>query len=96
MQIIESNKAIADGYGFWTVRNKSANSFAGIIASESSSAITMKMPDGKRITIGREDITEITSSSVSAMPEELGNQINREEMINLLEFLRNFNQVKTT
>jgi putative membrane-bound dehydrogenase-like protein len=94
VQIIEPNKAIADGYEFWTVKNRLGNSYAGIIASESSNAITIKMLDGKRITIGREDITEITSSAISAMPEGLGNQINKEEMIDLLEFLRNFNQIK--
>ncbi|MEK6783662.1 MAG: PVC-type heme-binding CxxCH protein [Bacteroidota bacterium] len=92
-QILEPNKAIADGYELWAVKTKSGNSFEGIIAAESSNAIILKTAVGERITIGLEDITEITSSSLSAMPEGLGNQITSEEMINLLEFLKNFNQI---
>ncbi|MBK5277852.1 MAG: c-type cytochrome, partial [Bacteroidia bacterium] len=93
-QIIEPNRAIADGYEVWAVKTKSGNVYEGVITSESSNAIVLKSAVGERTPIGREDIIEITASSLSAMPEGLGNQISREEMINLLEFLKNFNTIK--
>ncbi len=93
IQILDPNKAIADGYGIWRIKTASGETIEGIIADESTNAIVIKSVSEEEFTIDRDKIISISSSSISGMPEGLGNQISKEEMGHLLEFLKNFNRI---
>ena len=62
--------------------------FNGLIVSETSEAVVMKMAEGKQQTIGRAEIDLIQVSDVSLMPEGIEKDITPEQMADLLEFLK--------
>jgi len=83
--ILDPNISISSGYDQWNVELKNGESHQGIISSESDVAITLKNNGKLEKTINRQDIKEI-----SAMPSGLEKKINKQEMADLLAFLRKF------
>lgn len=88
--ILDPNISISAGYDLWNVEMKSGESFQGIIASETDAAITLRNNGKPEKTISRQDIKEIRSMDISAMPTGLEKKINKQEMADLLAFLRKF------
>jgi len=86
--ILMPNKSIADGFEFWQIRLSSDKQFSGIISSESVSALNLTDLSANEHTIQRNDIAEIKDIGVSAMPSGLENQIDKQQMADLLEFLK--------
>ena len=62
--------------------------YNGLIASETSEAVVLRMAEGKEQTIGRGQIEEIRASNVSLMPEGIEKDVTLQDMANLLEFLK--------
>lgn len=87
--ILIPNAAIADGYDVWTVKTKEASEYSGIIAQESPSAITLRFLEVEDQVISRENIAELTSAPTSLMTTGLEQNIDRQEMADLLAFLKN-------
>ena len=88
--ILDPNISISSGYDQWNVELKNGESHQGIISSESDVAITLKNNGKLEKTINRQDIKEIKSMEISAMPSGLEKKINKQEMADLLAFLRKF------
>ena len=88
--ILDPNISISSGYDLWNVELKNGESHQGIIATETDVAITLKNNGKLEKTINRQDIKEIKSMEISAMPSGLEKQINKQEMADLLAFLRRF------
>ena len=59
----------------------------GIIAEESAASLTIKRADGVTETVLRRDITQLSGSGRSLMPEGLESVITVEQMADLLAFL---------
>ena len=87
--ILLPNASIADGYDVWTVETKTEESFSGIIASESPSAMTLRFLDTEDKVLSRDEIKQLTSAPTSLMTTGLEQNINKEEMSDLLAFLKN-------
>lgn len=86
--ILDPSLAIFPGFDLWDVKLTNGESIQGIIAAETSSAITLRnqgMPDR---TINRQDIESMRSLNLSAMPTGLEKNINYQQMADLLAFLR--------
>ena len=88
--ILDPNISISSGYDLWNVELKNGESHQGIISSESDVALTLKNNGKLEKTINRQDIKEIKSMEISAMPSGLEKKISKQEMANLLAFLRKF------
>ena len=88
--ILDPNISISSGYDLWNVEMKNGESHQGIISSETDVAITLKNNGKLEKTINRQDIKEIKSMEISAMPSGLEKKISKQEMANLLAFLRKF------
>jgi putative membrane-bound dehydrogenase-like protein len=88
--ILDPNISISSGYDLWNVELKNGESHQGIISSETDVAITIKNNGKLEKTINRQDIKEIKSMEISAMPSGLEKKINKQEMADLLAFLRKF------
>jgi putative heme-binding domain-containing protein len=86
--ILHPNRSIADAYEFWSVTLKNGSAVSGLIASETSTSVTLKDLAGQTRTIPRSDIVSLQSSDVSVMPEGLENSVNVEQMRDLLAFLK--------
>ena len=61
--------------------------FSGMILSENANSVTIQQPDGKQVTIQRNEIDTLRSTSLSFMPEGLEKQIDQKAMADLLEYL---------
>jgi putative membrane-bound dehydrogenase-like protein len=88
--ILAPNLSIAAGYELWVVDLHSGESAQGIISSETPSAITLRNVGGVERTINRQDISSIKTLDISAMPTGLETNINRQQMADLLAFLRQY------
>ena len=86
--ILNPNLSISSGYDMWEVELKNGESLQGIISSETSSALTLRNNGKLDKTINRQDIKSLKSINVSAMPIGLEKNINKQEMADLLAFLR--------
>lgn len=88
--ILDPNISISSGYDLWNVELKNGESHQGIISSETDAAITLKNYGKLEKTINRQDIKAIKSMEISAMPIGLEKKINKQEMADLLAFLRKY------
>lgn len=88
--ILDPNISISAGYDLWNVELKNGETMQGIIASETDAAITLRNNGKPEKTINRQDIKEIRSMDISAMPTGLEKKISKQEMADLLAFLRKF------
>ena len=86
--ILNPGFSIADGYDLWNVEMKSGESLQGIIASETPTALTLRYPGGQETVIARQDIASLKSLGMSVMPTGLENAISKQEMADLLVFLK--------
>jgi hypothetical protein len=66
---------------------KKGTFITGLLASESRTAIEMFDAEGKKQTVLREDIEELTASPKSLMPDGFEKQLSRKDLTDLLEFL---------
>lgn len=94
--ILIPNAAIADGFDVWTIITKDNESFSGIIAGESPSSITLRFLETEDQVISRDAISELTSAPTSLMTTGLEQKIDRQEMADLLAFLKNQKQEEKT
>lgn len=86
--ILDPNLSIMAGYDLWEINLNNGESLQGIIAAETSSAITIKNMGNFEKTISRQDIKSLQSLSVSAMPVGLEKNISKEAMADLIAYLR--------
>lgn len=88
--ILDPNLSIAPGFDLWEVTMKSGEQLQGMILSETSSAINLRMSPGLEKMINRQDISNIRGLNMSIMPGFAG-QIDQQQMADLLAFLRGIN-----
>ncbi len=88
VNILDPGVSIANGYDLWAVELKTGEVKQGIIASETSSAITLRYPGGEEAIIARQDVESLKALNISAMPPGVEKQINQQQMADLLAFLK--------
>lgn len=86
--ILDPNLSIMAGYDLWEIVLNNGESLQGIIAAETASAITIKNLGNFEKTISRQDIQSLQSLSISAMPTGLEKSISKEQMADLIAFLK--------
>jgi putative heme-binding domain-containing protein len=86
--ILAPDLSISSGYDLWVVELKNGESFQGLIASETTTAITLKNAEREARTINRTDIKSLKALNMSSMPAGLEKQISQQQMADLLAFLK--------
>ena len=86
--ILDPNAKVEPRFTSYTVVTDDGRVFHGLIVSETSEAIVLRMAEGKEQTIGRSEIDEIRATNTSLMPEGVEKDISVQDMANLLEFLK--------
>ena len=89
--ILDPNNTIAAGYEGYTIETTDGGTFAGIIESENASGLILKSPGGTVQTILKSNIKSMAPMSVSLMPEGLESSVNKDDMADLLEYLKTLN-----
>jgi len=86
--IIAPSSSITAGYVTYSVSTTEGQVFTGLLAAESASSVTLKLPEGKVKTVLRKEIEEIKASSASMMPEDLIKTLSPREVADILAWLR--------
>ncbi|MEO5647063.1 MAG: c-type cytochrome, partial [Chitinophagaceae bacterium] len=86
--ILDPNKSIALGYDMWTAKLNNGKTIQGIISSETPTAITITNISRQANNISREDISSLSTSKMSAMPTDFEKKIDKQQMADLLTFLK--------
>lgn len=87
-KILKPQSTIADGYGLWSIKTEAGQQQIGLIATESPDAILLKRQGQTDLTIQRDDIASLNSLNMSAMPAGFEHQLDKQEMADLIAFLR--------
>ena len=88
MDILDPNAKIEPEYKLYLVSAVGGNSYAGVLASESPTSVTLKRVDGGTDVVLRKDILRMVASDLSLMPANLHEQINPQDATDLIGFLR--------
>jgi putative membrane-bound dehydrogenase-like protein len=86
--IVFPSASFARGYEPYVVATKGGQFHSGILKRETADAIYLATADRAEIRIARADIDSIEPGKVSIMPQGLDTQLSRQELADLIAFLR--------
>lgn len=86
--ILDPNRAVDPKYHSYVIRTDDDRILVGAIEDEAGQSITLAHADGKRTTIGRNEIIDMKNSGVSLMPEGLQSVLTPEAMRDLVQYLQ--------
>ncbi len=85
--ILEPNKEIAAQYMSFLVQTRAGESYLGVIADDTATQLTLRMPGGVSKTVLRADVLGSSSDGRSLMPEGLEGGLTAQDMADLLTFI---------
>ena len=88
LHIVVPEYEIVPIYTAYNVETKDGQSFAGLLAAETPSAITLRMAQGVEQKIPRAEIASMVANRLSLMPQELEKAMSRQELADLIAFLK--------
>ncbi len=91
--ILKPSAAISFGFEGWTFMMKDGSQFAGIIASETDTEVSLKLPGGILQKCTKADITSRKKLEVSMMTPNLHTVMSQPDLINLVEYLASLKQL---
>jgi putative membrane-bound dehydrogenase-like protein len=86
--IVDPNNAVEPRYLAYTCELTNGEEIYGLIASETSNSITLKLADGAARQILRAEIRSLRATDLSLMPEGLDSGLSPQEMADLIQFVR--------
>lgn len=86
--ILDPNRQAEPKYLAYTATTVNGEPIFGIVAAESGNGVTMKGLDGKDRAILRDDLKSLVSSSRSLMPDGFESAMTRQQLADLMEFLK--------
>jgi putative heme-binding domain-containing protein len=87
VEILDPSRSVEANFRVYVVTTKDGRVIAGLLASESKTAVELVDSNAQRFTVLREDIDELQETSKSLMPEGFEKQLSADDLVNLLEFL---------
>jgi putative membrane-bound dehydrogenase-like protein len=87
-EIINPNNSIADKYGMWDITLKNGKKIMGIITSEDSDTIFLKLVGGTNQSISKAEVKLKVASKTSAMPNGFENTIKVQDMADVVAFIK--------
>ncbi len=88
--ILQPNRAIDSNYYSYTAITTDGHVHTGVLAAETSSAVTLKQQEGKSETLRRDEIDSLQNNGISFMPEGLEKEIPQHDMADLISFIKNW------
>ncbi|HET6573192.1 MAG TPA: c-type cytochrome, partial [Fimbriiglobus sp.] len=86
--LLDPNREVDPRYLNYLANTLDGRSLTGVIVAETSAAITLRRSDGAEDTVRRADIDTLKSSGLSLMPEGLEKTVTRQDVADLLAYLR--------
>jgi putative heme-binding domain-containing protein len=88
LHIILPEHEIAPQYVAYSVQTSDGRVLNGLLAAETANSITLRQALGKEETVLRDDIDQMQASTLSLMPQELEKQMSKQELCDLLAYLK--------
>ncbi len=88
LHIIVPDAEIYPGFTAYEVETKDGRSLTGLLASDTPTSVTLRAAQGVQETILRSNVAKLTSSSTSLMPNELEKTMTKQELADLMAFLK--------
>jgi putative heme-binding domain-containing protein len=88
LHIVVPNYEVAPAYQAVAVTTQDGRALSGWIAAETESSVTLRTAAGTEENVVRRAIATLTSAGVSLMPDGLEQAMTREEMMNLIAYLK--------
>jgi putative heme-binding domain-containing protein len=85
--ILDPNREIDPRFLSFQVQLIDGRTLLGVIANESATTIGLQNSEGNTVTILRQEIEAMQSTTLSLMPENFENEINAEAMADLIRYL---------
>lgn len=88
--ILQPNRAIDANYVSYAIVTTDGVPLTGVIAAETATSVTLRMQEGKSVTLPRSDIEELRSTGRSLMPDGVEKTISPQAMADLISFIKNW------
>lgn len=88
LHIIVPEYEIMPTYTCYNVETRDGMSYTGLLASETPSTITLRQALGHEEKIQRSNIASMSASRLSLMPDELEKTMSKQDMADLISFLK--------
>ena len=88
--ILDPNRAIDGNHLAYTVLTTSGRVEMGLLAGETTAAVTLRQAGGKTLTLDRDDIELLRPANVSLMPLGLERTVTPQQMADLIGFIKNW------
>ncbi|EMI16399.1 Putative heme-binding region domain protein [Rhodopirellula maiorica SM1] len=86
--ILDPSSAIDASYASFSILTVDGEAVSGLLAGETSDAVTLTLPGGTTRRFEREEIEIFRASTVSLMPEGMQRVMNVDQMRNLISYLK--------
>jgi putative membrane-bound dehydrogenase-like protein len=87
VHLLDPSRSVEGNFRLYRIITKAEKTFNGMLAGESRTAVELIDTEGKKQTILREDIEEMTGSTKSLMPDGFEKQVTKKDLTDLLEFM---------
>jgi putative membrane-bound dehydrogenase-like protein len=88
LHILAPDHEITTGFGAYQVVTEDGRSFVGLLAADSPTSVTLRMPQGKEESFLRSEIEVFTASRNSLMPSGFEKTVTEKEFSDLLAYLK--------
>jgi putative membrane-bound dehydrogenase-like protein len=86
--ILDPSASIEPRFVNYLVTTKDGRMHDGILANETPGALTLRGGSEEDVTILRQNIAEIRSSSISLMPEDIEKSLSKQDVADIIAYLR--------
>ncbi len=86
--VVYPSATIVRGYETYIVQTKDGRALTGLLARETADAVYLKTADRTEVRVARESIESIAPGRQSIMPQGLEGKMNRDELRDLIAFLK--------
>lgn len=91
LHFLVPNYEVAPNYQTLSIVTQDGHSFSGLLAAETESSLVLRTAVGTEETVLRKNITSLNASGVSLMPDGLEQTMTKEDVGNLVAFLKSDN-----
>ena len=88
ISILDPNREAQPNFNVYTVVTNQGRTYNGIIASESSSSITLRRAEAKEDVLLRSNVDEMVATGLSLMPEGLEKDLTPQQIADVITFVK--------
>ena len=86
--ILDPNRAVEERWVSTVVEDKAGTSISGLVFTDDEAGVALRLPGGVTQTVPRAEIKQFSTTGLSLMPVGLEAAITKEEMVDLIAFLK--------